>query len=329
MFHGINIAVECAQLLTGDSGYLDFLRSQLKVLIDNGIRREDGQLIVPTRYGPDGWDMRGPIGPHESDGIEMRGYWQEPSPMRAQEMVHLYHASMAAADYELITHVRAGEVERDWNEVGDRLGEKNRGETEFARFQYYDGKNPDWPEKILTAEYQQALETFEQIRLDERTPHEMITTNRFPSQPVLTKGLTQVTLGAPQSVYNGGLLRATVRYFDRDRARPGLPRDGAALVDKLGPDVVGIQLVNTGREEACRFIVQAGAFGEHRFTEIRYHEEGQDGETVAPVHEKHFAVELPPSTAIRVEAGLERFANRPSYAFPWHGDRIPVPFQEI
>ena len=326
MFHGINIAVECAQLLTGDSGYLDFLRSQIKVQIDNGRKREDGQLLVPVRYGPDGWDWKPAPGLSMSDGIEMRGYWLEPTPLRGQDIMHLYHASMKQEDYELITQVRDGDVERDWNDVGSALGEKNWGNTEFARFQYYDGRNPGWPEQILRAEYQNALGTYEEMLADERGPLEIISTNRIPSQAVLTKGLTQVTLGAPQSVYNGGLLRATVRYYDEDRGRPGLPLDVAALVDELRPDVVGIQLVNTSRHERRRLIVQSGAFGEHRFTQIKHCEKGRDGDTVTPVDGQYFAVELPPCTAVRVEAGLERFANTPSYAFPWHGDGIPVPF---
>ena len=327
MFHGINIAAECAQLLTGDSGYLDFLRSQVKVQIDNGRKREDGQLIVPVRYGPDGWDWRKAPGLQVRDGIEMRGNWLEPSPMRGQELVHLYHASMSQEDYELVTQVRDGEVERDWNEIGPALGEKNWGTTEFARFQYYDGRNPHWPEKILRAEYQKAQETYQEMRDDERTHLEIIATNRIPSQPVLTKGLTQVTMGAPQSIYNGGLLRATVRYFDRVRARPGLPPEVAALVDELGPATVGIQLVNTSCSESRHLVVQAGAFGEHRFTDVEYGEESGDGRSVRPVEGTYFAVELPPSTAIRLKAGLDRFANPPSYAFPWHGDAIPVPFQ--
>ena len=164
------------------------------------------------------------------------------------------------------------------------------------------------------------------MKADERSPLQIITTNRVASQPVLTKGLTQVALGAPQSVYNGGLLRATVRYFDEDRGRPGLPLDVAALVDELGPDVVGVQLVNTSRHQTRRLIVQSGAFGEHRFTRIKHREEGRDAETVTPVDERYFAIELPPSTAIRVQAGLNRFAKPPSYAFPWHTDGIPVPF---
>ena len=234
---------------------------------------------------------------------------------------------MSQEDYELITHIRDGEVERDWNEVTPNLNEKNGGQNEFARFQYYDGKNPDWPEKILSAEYEHALAIYEQIRIDERSHQEMILTNKFPHQPVVTKGLTQVTMGAPQTVYCGGLLRATVRYFDGDRSRPGLPPDVAALVDELGPEVVGLQLVNTHRDETRLCIVQAGAFGEHTFTRIRYRQQGRDSDTVTPVEARYFAVRLPPSTSIRVEAGLNRFSNAPSYAFPWHGDTIPVPFQ--
>jgi len=326
MFHGINIAVECAQLLTGDSQYLDFLRSQLKVQIENGRKREDGQFLVPVRYGPDGWDWSEAPGLHMNDGLEMRGYWLEPIPMRGLELSHLYHASMAREDYELVTQIRDGDVERDWNDVGPALGEKNNGETELARFQYYDGKNPGWPEQILRAEYQSALETYEEMLADERTHLDIVSTNRLPSQAVLTKGLTQVTMGAPQAIYNGGLLRATVRYHDRDRGRPGLPLDVAALVDELGPEMVGVQLVNVNRNESRRLLIQAGAFGEHEFGEVRYRQTGQEGETAARVQANCFAVDLPPATSIRLRAGLERFTRTPSYAFPWHGDQIPAPF---
>ena len=45
------------------------------------------------------------------------------------------------------------------------------------------------------------------------------------------------------------------------------------------------------------------------------------------VNAKYFAVELPPSTSVRLEVGMRRFVNNPSYAFPWHGETIPVPFQ--
>ena len=328
MFHGINTAVECALMLTGDYEYLDLLRSQLKVIVDAAKIEDDGQLITPVRYGPEGWILTPPVGRGMNDGIPSRGVMQGPSPMRAQEMMHLYHASMEQQDYEFITHIRDQDVRRDWNEVGDRLGEKNSGETEFSRFQYYDGKNPDWPMKILTAEYNEAITKYEEMMEDDRLPYDIITTNQLPQHLVLTKGLTQVTMGTPQATYNGGLMRSTVRYFDKDRGRPGLPPDTAALVDELRPDGAGVQLVNTNHGETRRLIVQAGAFGEHDFTEVAFHREGDDSDTVLPVHGKAFVVELPPSTAIRLNAGMNRYVNKPSYAFPWHGESVPIPFHE-
>ena len=170
---------------------------------------------------------------------------------------------------------------------------------------------------------------YEFMREDSRDPAQIIAENRWPPNPVVTKGLTQVTMGSPQPIYNGGLLRATVRYFDMDLERPGLPKDVAALVDKLESDRVGIQLVNLSRTETRNVIVQAGAFGEHRFTQIQFqpNEQGEASEKVILVDGKYFVVQLPPSTSIRLEGGIQRFVNQPSYAFPWHGDRVPIPFQ--
>lgn len=335
MFHGLDIASECALLLTGDYSYLDLLRSQVKLLLDASIKREDGQLIMPNRYGPSGWQYDPPQERIEKPFV-MKNVYMGPTPWRGEEIMHLYHASMSQEDYDIIGQIRDGEVVRDWNDVyhpnaanetGGKFkgSEKNSGQTEFARFQYYDGQNPEWPEKILSAEYGWALEIYEQIRADERSVEEMVSTNSFPQPPVLTKGLTQVTMGAPQTIYNGGLLRATVRYFDQDKGRPGLPKDVGALVDELRSDKVGIQLVNLNSDETRKLIIQAGAFGEHQFLEVSFKKDG--GDQTAKVNEKYFSVEMPPSTSIRLEARIKRFANNPSYAFPWHGDKIPVPFQ--
>jgi hypothetical protein len=248
--------------------------------------------------------------------------------VRILEPAHLYHASLSKQDYDLMVRIRDGDVERDWNEV-EATGEKNQqiqdGHQNMARFNYYDGLNPDWPEQILDAEYEMAIQTVEKIRTDDRTQEQILEENAHPDSPIYTKGLTQVMLGAPQSMYNGGLLRATVRYFDQDRGRPGLPPDVAALVDQIEGDKAGVQLVNLSPSETRNVIVQAGAFGEHQFTGLTFHEDDQHRSV--PVDSKNFAVQLPPSTAIRVEARMNRFANDPSYAFPWHGDKIPIPYQ--
>ena len=109
ILHAVTIAAECALLLSGDLGYLELLRSQLHVLLDHAVHDDRGRLLVPWRHGPDGWAMH--------------------RPMRVREPVHLWHASLAEADRELIATLRAGDPEQDWNEAAVE-GEKNEGSTE-------------------------------------------------------------------------------------------------------------------------------------------------------------------------------------------------------
>ena len=108
----------------------------------------------------------------------------------------------------------------------------------------------------------------------------------------------------------------------------------------MSADGVGIQLVNTSTGEARSLIVQAGAFGEHSFTEVLFEEEtvnydgvnpGQRGRadrtstaTATRVNGKYFAVRMPPMTSVRLDCGLRRFSNDPSYAFPWHAGGVPI-----
>ena len=127
-------------------------------------------------------------------------------------------------------------------------------------------------------------------------------------------------------VYNGGLCQARVRYFDPERGRPGLPEGVAALVEGLEPERVVVGLVNLSGSETRRLIVQAGAFGEHRFTEVRCEDGPGEGKTVR-VDGKHLEIEMPRSTSIRMAIGMQRFVNRPTYAFPWHGDKVPAVFR--
>ena len=104
------------------------------------------------------------------------------------------------------------------------------------------------------------------------TTGSIVAESRWPPNPVLVKGLVQVAMGAPPPVYNGGLLRATVRYFDADEKRPGMPADVAALVDEVAADRVGVELVNLSASQVRRVVVQAGAFGEHQYADVAYAE---------------------------------------------------------
>ena len=76
--------------------------------------------------------------------------------------------------------------------------------------------------------------------------------------PVVTEALSQLTWGAPQVVYNGGLPQARVRYYDARRRRPGLPPDVAALVSSIDPAATTVTLVNLSGTGTRTVVVQAG-----------------------------------------------------------------------
>ena len=300
----------------------------------------DGALIAPARYGDDGWEY------YNWNPTPEKGQQET---FRALEMCHLYHASGAAEDRELIETIRRSEAMFSPPTEGPphRLPGANRfsveaihplndekdqcGWAEFPRFAYYQGVpgNEAWPEKVMEAELAAITQTVEQMQADDLTMEEVIATNVSPPNVVLCKGLTQVTMGCPHTVYNGGLCRATVRYFDARARRPGLPPGCAALVDSLSTDMseVGVELCNLGDAEQ-ELVVQAGAFGEHSFTSLAVmNGSGGAGGGAQPIGGKHFMVVLPPRSKVRCVAGLRRFVNDPSYRFPWHSRVIPVPFQ--
>ena len=78
-------------------------------------------------------------------------------------------------------------------------------------------------------------------------------------------------------------------------------------------------------------LLQAGTLAEHRFGEVSYNSleseyPGTVGSYATPpveqaikrvaVDDTHFAVALPPGTEIRLEIGLQRHANAPTYDLP-------------
>ena len=85
--------------------------------------------------------------------------------------------------------------------------------------------------------------------------------------------------------------------------------------------------MNLNRAETRNVIVQACVLEEHQFTELRFQQKDPDNDSseyTISVEEKCFAVQLPPSTRIRLEIGMHRFMNKLSYAFPWYGDSVPM-----
>ncbi|GAA3437571.1 hypothetical protein GCM10018954_071850 [Kutzneria kofuensis] len=153
------------------------------------------------------------------------------------------------------------------------------------------------------------------------------------SNPVVTEALVQLTWGAPQVIYNGGLQQARVRYYDADARRPGLPPAVAALVSSIDPEATVVELVNLDPQRRRTVIVQAGAFAEHTIHTVRHtvcrdgswigdlydygHREPEITEESLRVDGPWLAVELPASTRVRLTLVLTLRANHASYRTPF------------
>ena len=318
-----------AYLITRDDKYLELPRRQQDRIFELGeqrdIRKEHmsleehwfGQftamgdrtetLLVPYRYGDAGWFD-----------------WQPLSPIFPAA---LWNLSMADQDWKRIEDVRQKEA-YDWNDV-ICFHNKEDGGHEQPWLRFLAGDNPDYPERILQACHQEVTRRIALAR-DETavgTNHSIHLWQEV--NPVSSEALIQQTLGAPQPIYNGGLLHARVRYYDARARRPGLPPDVAALVEKLEAKRTVVQLVNLNSIADRELVIQAGAFGEHSFTGVRYNSLSSEypgiaaGYAAPPVTEttdkasasgSHLKVDLPAGTEITLDLATDRYVNEPSYA---------------
>ena len=109
---------------------------------------------------------------------------------------------------------------------------------------------------------------------------------------------------------------------------PGLPQGVAALVTSIDSDSMDLEIVNTNLFETRRVVVQGGAYGEHRITNVRREaanaeqvlaEERSPQEGVTEIEGRYFQIDLEPGAGTTVRIGLDRFVSTPSYEFPWQG----------
>jgi len=324
-----------AFLLTGDRQFLDLPRSQISAIHALGERRTLGDLamslghhwigllndhspasevfVVPYRHSDSGWFD-----------------FQTPSPVYP---VALWTLSHEQADWAQISLLREASL-TDWRDVIPFRSKEDAGH-EQPWLCFLKGENPGYPEAILSESYAKVGRRMEMIRRDNSELKQVSIHHWQELNPVTTEALVQLTLGAPQIIYNGGLLHCQVRYFDSQRRRPGLPEDVAALVEQIEADFIVLNLVNLSVFDARGVIIQAGAFGEHRFTHAEFAHrtsaypgnQGPSGYSAPPletqmqhisVDDSLLAVTLPPATTIRLQIGIQRFVNTPSYQPPWN-----------
>jgi hypothetical protein len=130
--------------------------------------------------------------------------------------------------------------------------------------------------------------------------------------PVYFESLVQLMWGAPMHISHGGLQHATVRYFDAELERPGLPAGVAVLVHAVTADSVTLEFANLGVDRRD-VVVQAGGFGEHRFTSATLGEGGDE----QPLDSAWVGVRLAAGAGAVIRLGMRRYVNEPSYQTPW------------
>ncbi|GAA2050792.1 hypothetical protein [Leifsonia soli] len=261
-----------AALVTGDDRRLDTARRVLDTVLDHavvasvaetpyslkggwlarlGADADEPALLVPHRFGRDGWF--------------------DYAPMPLELPTWLWWWSRSDADRARLDRVRAGlpsggrpvKAFRDKAEAGH----------EAPWLDYLDGRLPDYPEQALSMALGQVARRIALIQADDSDPATVHLHFWQRVNPVVTEVLTQLVSGAPQVLYNGGLPFVAVDYEDADAARPGLPADVAALVTGLDGDRIGLELVNVSPLHTRRVIVRPSRFGTARLAGVRFRTE--------------------------------------------------------
>jgi len=181
---------------------------------------------------------------------------------------------------------------------------------------YLQGKNPNYPLTALAADNRTMQRHLQNFRADTTTPATRLADNELDNDPAggPVDSLLQLMLGAlpmPDGARDGGLINARLRYFNPVLKRAGLPEDVGALVSGLTDTTTTVTFVNLNKTEARTFVVQGGAYAEHRIDSVE-----SDGKTT-PVNSTSFTVHLAPGSGGTLTLTMKRYAEDPTELFPW------------
>jgi hypothetical protein len=300
---GVRIGFRNAAAL-GGAGFIEALRAQGDRLFENRIKTARGELF-PGKYGD-----KGPYAP--GDGAFYEGLFSD-----------IYLHTLDRRDLETLYRASAPRPEARRNRPAwDFEYEAGRyeGGNEVAWIDFLEGRDPGYPARALSGSMARIRFNMEAIAADTSTPdtrqadtmHVLRASKAAPLGAVgaVTGALVNLTLGAANPLWCGGLLQAEVRYFDPAARRPGLPEDVAALVTRIAPDHVKLTLVNVSQTVPRTVVVQTGGYGEHEAERV------ETGGKVTPVADRAFRVELAPGAGGEITVYRKRFARRPSFDLP-------------
>jgi len=183
--------------------------------------------------------------------------------------------------------------------------------------EYLAGRNANYPVQALRADLAQVRSRVQGMRADTTTPDTRLSDDPMAYNPASVGSLVSLMLGGIHPAHRGSVLHARLRYFDPEARRAGLPDDVAALVDTLTADRVAVQLVNTSPLHRRRVLVQAGAYGEHRFDSVRTDDDRETG-----LGGRLLEVILEPGCGTRLDFRMSRSVTswKPTLQFPWNRD---------
>lgn len=168
--------------------------------------------------------------------------------------------------------------------------------------QYLDGNSADFPLEALRDDLEDVQERVAGIRADKSVDWER--TSDYPQRfnPAAIDSLANLTMGANHPGRSGNVLHSRLFYRDPARDRIGLPDQVAALVDRITPEGVRVQLVNLDQGNSRDVVVRAGAYGEHQFTSIN----GDTTET------DEIRVHLAPGAGGTLDLGMRLYVTQPT-----------------
>ena len=169
------------------------------------------------------------------------------------------------------------------------------------------GDNPSYPLTALRRDIESVRSRLAGMRADTSKDYERPSDHTQRYNPAVSTTLVQLVLGGNDPGRAGNVLHSRLLYYDPLRSRVGLPDSVAALVDRVEPGWVGVRLVNLDPLESRRVVMQAGAYGEHRFTTVRLEDE------VSRVDGNRLEVRLAPGAGASLRLNMQLFANPPRF----------------
>ncbi len=315
---GARIGFNNAYFISGDSRYIEILRKQGEKLLENRVQTEKG-LVFLNYYGDNGW-------------YGTKHHWGRDIPNTKFEGLYsnIYFLTLEESDIEHLYDACQPDKSRRRNKrIWTYEYESGRfeGGNEVLWYDFLNGDNPEYPQKALEESFERLRRNIVKIKNETSTAdtrrsdvtHELkISGGPGGAVGAATGALVNLTLGGCQPLWAGGLLNCELRYFDPIKRRPGLPDDIAALVTAIEKDRIKVILVNINQSKKREVIVQTGAYGEHQCKRV------ETCGTVIPVNHKFFTIRLAPGSGAELVIYRSRLVNDPTFAFPWHGNRVPA-----